>query len=79
MNGAVATKDNVLSLTFVHDPLTGGLKVGIPAVLLTWAERRTVTTWSDGTLVAPVAGTVDRTVSGFGAAVVVTPPPPAGS
>jgi hypothetical protein len=63
MNGDAATKDSDVVPTFVHDPLTGGSNVGIPDGPATGNDRRTVTTWSDGTSVAPVDGTVDTTAS----------------
>ncbi len=75
MNGALAAKDSEVGPTRIHDPGTGGSKVGIPAATATGAESLTVTSWSDGTLAAPLAGTVDTTVSGSGLMVVATPPP----
>ncbi len=59
----------------VHDPLTGGLNIGIPSVPATASERWTVTTWVDGTSVAPVAGVVDTTASGRAATVSPERPP----
>jgi len=49
-------------------PATGGLNAGSPDVVATGADRSTVTTWSEGTPVAPVAGTVLTTASGRGLA-----------
>ena len=43
MNGAAATKERVVGPIRVHDPFTGGSKAGIPAALVTGAERCTVT------------------------------------
>src|SRR5277367_6485942 len=78
MNGADAANESVVGPTRIHVPFTGGSKAGMPAALVTGAESLTVTSWLDGTLVAPLAGTVDTTASGFGGAVVVTaaPDPP---
>ena len=62
-NGAAATKVKVLPPARRHVPATGGLNMGRPVALATGADRVTVTVWSDGTSVAPAAGTVDITAS----------------
>jgi hypothetical protein len=73
MNGAVAWKVRAVGPAFTHDPGTGGLKAGMPDAPASGADMETVTTWSDGTSVAPVAGTVDATVSALAAGNVVVP------
>ena len=45
--------------------------------MVTGAERLTVTTWLEGTWVAPWAGVVETTVRGARAVVAVTAAPPA--
>ena len=78
MKGAVAANVNVDGPTWVQVPLTGGSKAGRPAGPAAGADRWTVTTWSEGTSVVPLAGVVDRMVSGAGAPVVdVAPARPA--
>ncbi len=64
MNGAVASNTRELRPAFRQVPLTGGEKVGTPSALETGPDRLTVTTWSEGTSVAPAAGVVDATVNG---------------
>ena len=76
MNGAAASNSSDVGPDFRQVPVTGGEKVGVPVVLDTGPERFTVTTWSEGTSVAPSAGVVESTVNGVGGTVVVAEPPP---
>lgn len=69
MKGAPAAKVNVDGPTWSQLPLTGGSKGGRFDDPETGAEKWTVTAWSEGTPVAPLAGVVERIVRG--AAVVV--------
>ena len=71
MNGAVASNASDLGPAFRQVPLTGGEKVGVPVPGETGTERLTVTTWFEGTWVAPWAGVVEATVKGGAGAVVV--------
>ncbi len=57
--------------TFVHDPPTGGTNIGIPETPATGDESRTVTTWSEGTFMAPAAGVDDTTVRTLDTVVAV--------
>ena len=68
MNGAVALNARVFGPVWVHDPLTGGLNIGMPAAPDTGSERWTATSWVDGTSVAPEAGVVDTTASALATA-----------
>jgi hypothetical protein len=64
MNGAAALNEIDEVPTRFQVPATGGLNTGRPLVPATGADNVTVTTWSDGTFVAPDAGTVDITDRG---------------
>ena len=76
MNGAVAIEGPGRSVrTSRQLPVTGGENVGVTYRGETGAERLTVTTWSDGTWVAPWAGVVEATVNGVtGSGGVVAAP-----
>ena len=43
MNGASALNDSVLVPTLVHDPITGGVKLGVPDAAVTGNEKWTLT------------------------------------
>jgi hypothetical protein len=74
MKGWVAVKATVAGPTLPQVPLTGGEKAGVPMESETAAVKVTVTTWSDGTWVAPVDGVVDATANVGGGAAPPAPP-----
>ena len=75
MKGAVGLKESAEEPTLVQEPLTAGAKEGMVASATMASENRTVTTWFDGTLMAPAAGTEDSTERGLGAATGCPPEP----
>ena len=62
--GAAAAKVSVLAAVFFQVPATTGSNVGTAVTVATGSDSVTVTTWFDGTSVAPVAGTVATTAIG---------------
>ena len=71
MNGDVASNTSEALPDLCHVPGTGGENVGVPVPMVTGAESFTVTTWLEGTSVAPGAGVVEATVRGATAVVGV--------
>ena len=65
--GAAAANVSVSVAVFFQVPATIGSNVGTAVTVATGSDSVTVTTWSDGTSVAPVAGTVATTDSGCAA------------
>jgi hypothetical protein len=78
MNGAVASNTIEREPDLRQVPGTGGEKEGELVASPSDPERVTVTTWSEGTPVAPWAGTVEATVKGCTGAEVVVDPRAAG-
>ena len=65
--GAAAANMSVSAAVFLQVPATIGSNVGTAVTVATGSDSVTVTTWFDGTSVAPVAGTVATTATGCAA------------
>jgi len=71
MNGAAAVKTNEVRSGWVHEPATGGVKVGCALTAGMGLEKWTLTAASGETPVAPLTGMLDATDRGGLVLVVV--------